>query len=51
MEESTDIYNLIAKANSSPDKAAAYAKLFAEDFPKHMGFLEALLPGAVFNLV
>eukprot|EP00048_Salpingoeca_helianthica_P014648 m.222784 g.222784 ORF g.222784 m.222784 type:complete len:197 (-) comp16101_c0_seq1:112-702(-) len=49
VEESTDLYTLTAKANYAPDKAAAYAKLFAEDVPRHLAFLEKLLHGTTFT--
>ena len=45
VEESSDIFSAVAKANSNPDKAAGYAKLFSEELPKHFAFLEKILTG------
>ena len=45
VEESSDIFSAIVKANYSPDKAAGYAKLLSEELPKHFAFLEKILPG------
>eukprot|EP00276_Gloeochaete_wittrockiana_P010385 CAMPEP_0184652400 /NCGR_PEP_ID=MMETSP0308-20130426/10088_1 /TAXON_ID=38269 /ORGANISM="Gloeochaete witrockiana, Strain SAG 46.84" /LENGTH=199 /DNA_ID=CAMNT_0027087243 /DNA_START=56 /DNA_END=655 /DNA_ORIENTATION=+ len=46
IEETVDIFTAVAKANYSPEKAAAYTAVFETDVPKHFGFLEALLPSA-----
>lgn len=50
VEESTDIYNLIVKANYSADKAAGYKAFFSEQLPKHLEHLEKLVAhGNLFN--
>jgi len=49
IEESTDIYNLLAKAQYAPDgKAAAYEKFFKEQLPGHLTNLEKLVHGSQF---
>ncbi len=45
VEESTDIFNIISKANYSADKAAAYAKALGEDVPAQLKNVEKLLKG------
>ena len=47
MQEAEDIFQLIAKANGSSDKAAAYNELFAPNgkFAQQMAYVEKLHPG------
>jgi len=43
IEEYQDLFNALAKANYSPEKAAEYDKVFNEVFPAHFTRLEKLL--------
>lgn len=49
IEEFQDLFNALAKANYSPDKAAEYDKVFNEVFPAHFDRLEKLLGDKVSN--
>lgn len=48
IEESNDIFQLLSKANHASDKAAGWESFFTNDGPKHLAYLEKLLPGAYF---
>lgn len=45
LHKAADLFNLIVKANYSPDKAVAYTELFSTDgaFAKQLAFLERIL--------
>lgn len=45
IEEATDLYNMMVKANYSSDKGAAYTEMFAGPFKTQLEYLEKLLPG------
>jgi glutathione S-transferase/ketosteroid isomerase-like protein len=48
IEESSDIYNLMAKAQYSEAKIAAFEKFFSEQLPSHLSNLEKLFKGPQF---
>eukprot|EP00596_Hydrurales_sp_CCMP1899_P007409 CAMPEP_0119040700 /NCGR_PEP_ID=MMETSP1177-20130426/10713_1 /TAXON_ID=2985 /ORGANISM="Ochromonas sp, Strain CCMP1899" /LENGTH=182 /DNA_ID=CAMNT_0007006011 /DNA_START=129 /DNA_END=677 /DNA_ORIENTATION=- len=47
IEEANDIFSMVNKANTSPDKTVGYANLYADDGPlqKQLGFLEKMHNG------
>eukprot|EP00349_Pseudokeronopsis_sp_Brazil_P001448 CAMPEP_0202961636 /NCGR_PEP_ID=MMETSP1396-20130829/5711_1 /ASSEMBLY_ACC=CAM_ASM_000872 /TAXON_ID= /ORGANISM="Pseudokeronopsis sp., Strain Brazil" /LENGTH=197 /DNA_ID=CAMNT_0049681617 /DNA_START=93 /DNA_END=686 /DNA_ORIENTATION=- len=47
IEEASDMYSLLAKANNSEDKTVAFNELLSADgkMAQHFGYLEQLLPG------
>eukprot|EP01097_Dermamoeba_algensis_P008386 TRINITY_DN5589_c0_g1_i1.p1 TRINITY_DN5589_c0_g1~~TRINITY_DN5589_c0_g1_i1.p1 ORF type:complete len:201 (-),score=63.31 TRINITY_DN5589_c0_g1_i1:29-631(-) len=44
IEEQTDIYTVLAKANQAPNKHEAWKNAFETELPKHYGYLEKLIP-------
>ena len=49
IEEQVDLLNILFKANYSADKAAAFDKAFAEEFPAQLAYLENLLNSDFFT--